>query len=311
MKSAADAYDLFHHELWRWGIIQHTERGWYHMDAEAQHVMRCENIQPDTWIVPPRMTSFAAMGQMAETEVWRAGETTARGNLLRGEDNFATFRGKAVYEIKPYQLDVDGRVVDPLNRSRMIGDFFVVPCFDIVRDGDGPQYPKHGRGRTQVYCCESDAFETFSWPDVIAQSEFYNAPLNDLCDQSNQAACAFADTWVRGWRDQKEGVYLPFMGEPTAGRHELSSSKFHGSGKLSQSKQQAPKKSGARMGPYAPAANRKSANNLYKAMLSGIKIKYNLQDTKILPIRQLLHEPMQRAMQSKRCQWCQNGPCYA
>ncbi len=22
MRSAADAYDLFHHELWRWGIIQ-------------------------------------------------------------------------------------------------------------------------------------------------------------------------------------------------------------------------------------------------------------------------------------------------
>lgn len=81
------------------------------MDAEAQHVMRCENIQPDTWIVPPRMTSFAAMGQLAETEVWRAGEATARGNLLKGEDNFATFRGKSCYEIKPYQLDVDGRVV--------------------------------------------------------------------------------------------------------------------------------------------------------------------------------------------------------
>lgn len=173
MKSAADSYDLFHHELWRWGIIQHTERGWYHMDAEAQHVMRCENIQPDTWIVPPRMTSFAAMGQMAETEVYRAGEATARGNLLRGEDNFATFRGKSVYEIKPYQLDVDGRVVDPLNRSRMIGDFFVVPCYDIAKDADGPAYPRFGKGRTQVYCCESDSFETFSWKDVVDKSEFH------------------------------------------------------------------------------------------------------------------------------------------
>ena len=175
MKSASDAYDLFHHELWRWGIIQHTERGWYHMDAEAQHVMRCENIQPDTWIVPPRMTSFAAMGQMAETEVYRAGEATARGNLLRGEDNFATFRGKSVYEIKPYQLDVDGRVVDPLNRSRMIGDFFVIPYFDIARDGDGPQYPRAKKGRTQVYCCESDSFETFAWKDVHDQSKFESA----------------------------------------------------------------------------------------------------------------------------------------
>lgn len=74
---------------------------------------------------------------MAETEVWRAGEATARGNLLRGEDNFATFRGKSVYEIKPYQLDVDGRVVDPLNRSRMIGDFFVIPCYDLQKTERG------------------------------------------------------------------------------------------------------------------------------------------------------------------------------
>ena len=160
MKTASDAYDLFHHELWRWGIIQHTDRGWYHMDAEAQHVMRCENIQPDTWIVPPRMTSFAAMGQRAETEVYRAGEATARGNLLLGEDNFTTFRGKSVYEIKPYQLDVDGRVVDPLNRSRMIGDFFVVPYYDIRRDGDGPMYPMARRGRTQVYCCGNSPSST-------------------------------------------------------------------------------------------------------------------------------------------------------
>ena len=46
LSDAQDAYDMFHHELWRFGIIQHSERGWYHMDAEAQHIMRQENIQP-------------------------------------------------------------------------------------------------------------------------------------------------------------------------------------------------------------------------------------------------------------------------
>lgn len=35
INSAQDAYDMFHHELWRFGIIQHSERGWYHMDAEV------------------------------------------------------------------------------------------------------------------------------------------------------------------------------------------------------------------------------------------------------------------------------------
>lgn len=58
------------------------------------------------------------MGQLAETEVYRAGESTARGNLQKGEDNFVTFRGKSVFETRPYTLDVDGRRIDPLNRTR-------------------------------------------------------------------------------------------------------------------------------------------------------------------------------------------------
>ena len=28
IRTAADAYDMFHQELWRFGIIQHSERGW-------------------------------------------------------------------------------------------------------------------------------------------------------------------------------------------------------------------------------------------------------------------------------------------
>ena len=26
IRNAADAYDMYHHELWRFGIIQHSER---------------------------------------------------------------------------------------------------------------------------------------------------------------------------------------------------------------------------------------------------------------------------------------------
>ena len=61
------------------------------------------------------MKIFASMGQKAETEFYRAGPD-ARLNLRMGEDNFDAFRRKAVYEVRPYQLDVDGRVLDPLNR---------------------------------------------------------------------------------------------------------------------------------------------------------------------------------------------------
>jgi hypothetical protein len=52
IRGAKDAYNMFQAELWRFGIIQHTDRGWYHLDAECQHVMRLENIQPGL-ISPP------------------------------------------------------------------------------------------------------------------------------------------------------------------------------------------------------------------------------------------------------------------
>jgi len=163
---AREPMEAFQHEIWRWGIVQHSERGWYHMDAEAVHCMALENIVPDAWIVPPRMTCYAAMGQLAETDYYRAGERAA-GNLSKGEDNFRTFRGKQVYEMRPYTLDVDGRTLDPLRRNKMIGDFFVVPCLG-ARDSFNTGTPDEhmlmpGEGVTQVYCCETDRFETFEW----------------------------------------------------------------------------------------------------------------------------------------------------
>jgi hypothetical protein len=168
-RNCNSAYEAYQPELWRFGIVQHAERGWYHLDAEAEHVMRLEGIQPDTWIVPPRMTIFAAMGQQAETEYSRAGPD-ARANLQLGQDNFTNFRNKKVYEIRPYQLDVDGRIVDPLNRERQIGDFFVIPYYGLSEDADGMTYPVAGKGKTQVYCCETDRFETFTWEDAWKDS---------------------------------------------------------------------------------------------------------------------------------------------
>lgn len=176
VRDAHSAYDMFQHELWKWGIIQHSERGWYHMDAEAESILQTGNIEPDTWIVPSRMRSYAAMGQHAETEVYRAGEKTARGNLELGKKNFSTFRGKKVYEVRPYQLDVDGRVIDPLNRTRMIGDFFVVPYF-AMNDANTLECRA---GETQVYCCQTDRFEKFSWKQLEKEIDLEVYRENDI-----------------------------------------------------------------------------------------------------------------------------------
>lgn len=131
-------------ELFQFGIVQREDRGWISLDAEAEYEMRLQHVQPDSWIVPPRMLNFVALGQPAETEYYRAGEE-ARANLRRGGDNFATFRGKKVFETKPYNLDVDGRALDPLTRERMIGDYFV-------------ELPDEGT--TEFYCCQTDKFQS-------------------------------------------------------------------------------------------------------------------------------------------------------
>ena len=132
-------------ELFRFGVVQREDRGWIALDAEAEYEMRLQHVQPNSWIVPPRMLNFVALGQKAETEYYRAGDE-ARANLRQGGDNFASFRGKKVFETKPYSLDVDGRVLDPLTRERMIGDYFVEPIYDDTV-------------KTSFYCCESDRFE--------------------------------------------------------------------------------------------------------------------------------------------------------
>ena len=136
------------------------------------------------------MKIFASMGQKAETEFYRAGPE-ARQNLRLGEDNFNSFRQKSVYEVRPYQLDVDGRVLDPLNRyatathlyamrsgalsvcrrERQIGDFFIIPFYGIDQENTGAQFPVAGGGKTQVYCCDTDRFETFTWKDAWKQAE--------------------------------------------------------------------------------------------------------------------------------------------
>ena len=36
----------------------------------------------------------------------------------------------------------------------------------MAQDADGLIYPVAGKGRTQVYCCETDRFETFTWEDT-------------------------------------------------------------------------------------------------------------------------------------------------
>jgi len=50
VRNSNSVYEAFQPELWRFGIVQHSERGWYHLDAEAEHVMRADGIQPDTCV---------------------------------------------------------------------------------------------------------------------------------------------------------------------------------------------------------------------------------------------------------------------
>ena len=65
----------------------------------------------------------------------------------------------------------------------MIGDFFVLPYYDLRTGRDNSSlYPVAAQGTTQVYCCETDRFEAFCWSDVHQDSEF-GAVSQQLFDQ--------------------------------------------------------------------------------------------------------------------------------
>lgn len=103
-----------------------------------------------------------------------------------------------------------GRTDSRDNRERQIGDFFIVPFYGIEGDDAGRQCPVAGGGKTQVYCCDTDRFETFAWKDVWDQAELGETGVWETWDKLRVTtewdfmhAVLSSDEWetMRTWWD--------------------------------------------------------------------------------------------------------------
>jgi len=149
-------------------------RGWVTLDEGIKAEMARNGVQPDTWIVPPGMKSFAALEE-ASVEYYRAGPIASK-NIERGGKQNDTFRGNEVFTCNSYRLDNAEVDTNPFVRDRVLGDYFVVRNWGfgrVSRPPAGAGVPAEARAnwdnmsqKTSIYCCETDKWETFDLEDV-------------------------------------------------------------------------------------------------------------------------------------------------
>lgn len=137
--------------------IQKRDRGWVYLDEDIKGQMARNGVQPDTWITPPGMKAFCAL-ESANVEYFRAGPV-AKDNVERGAKQNDVFRGTSVFTCNDYHLDNAEESVNPFCRDRVIGDYFILRDWTTNRmKADGANSKKLA---TQVYCCDTDRWETF------------------------------------------------------------------------------------------------------------------------------------------------------
>ena len=157
-----------------------TGRGWVTLDESIKAEMARNGVQPDTWIVPPGMKSFAALEE-ASVEYYRAGPIASQ-NIERGGKQNDTFRGCEVNTCNSYRLDNAEVDINPFVRDRVLGDYFVVRNWadgrvNRPRDEDARGLFDQMAGKTYVYCCETDKWELFDLAKMAG--EYYENVLSD------------------------------------------------------------------------------------------------------------------------------------
>ena len=121
--------DLLSLERNRWAICQKTERGLYLLDAEMKDAMKYQNVAPDTWIFPSKMSIYVSMVPSSEVsyqEVGRSSAVADNNDISKAPKNLLTFRGCTVHETRPFDMDFSGAPSELLRREQMIGTYYTM-----------------------------------------------------------------------------------------------------------------------------------------------------------------------------------------
>lgn len=119
---------MLHHERSTWACVQKTHKGLYVLDAELKHQMKKNNVVPNVWVFPPKMSIYLDMAPREQTEYQLKGPQAA-GNL---EDDRTQkgirWRDTEVFEAATFDIDFVNDDHDLLQRERQCGEFFVMSC---------------------------------------------------------------------------------------------------------------------------------------------------------------------------------------
>ena len=147
----------------RWGVVQKQERGLYILDAELKDQMKYEQVTPNIWILPSKMSIYVTMVPSAEVEFYRKGPAAA-SNLEKGPANLLAFRGSKVFETRPFDIDFIGEPRDLLVRERQIGSWFRFPS---AREAGGD-----GEARDIfIYSMDQDDYVRIPYANALAEAK--------------------------------------------------------------------------------------------------------------------------------------------
>ena len=102
--------------------------------------MARQNVKPNIWVFPPKMSIYATMVPNAETEYRMRGPKAAT-NLDADRYTLPSFRGCKVVESNSFDVDFTGQPINLLERNRQIGEFFImekgkdIMIYDAGKDG--------------------------------------------------------------------------------------------------------------------------------------------------------------------------------
>ena len=113
-------------QMSRFGIIQRGEAGFHMLDSELKDDMLRHNIRPNTYILPPRSTTYISMRDPYMREYSRGGRGVA---ALEGPDEVGlqsiSFRGTRVYEARYFETDFHDEPFDPLTQTITYGEYYL------------------------------------------------------------------------------------------------------------------------------------------------------------------------------------------
>ena len=189
-----------------WAVVQKKERGLYLLDAELKDTMRYEGVNPDTWIVPSKMSIYVTMVDGPTPLKYSDGGPSTQGALEAGPSRFQTFRASKVFESRPFDIDFIGEPYDLLVRRRQIGEHFILGGKDSGLAGDGSKQSAatsatEGKFDSYIYSMDIDNFE---------RVDFREAAAKGLAAIGNMSA--------QGKDDVKEALKaaLPYVGDGAA-----------------------------------------------------------------------------------------------